>query len=388
MSDDERQGPPNRLKQFRLENGTQQLEIQIKEGQRPPTPFKRSAMYVGGAADELANPVTQAVLDRGAQIEAAFQEYLRTGIRDYKDFNPEELAAFLEKERAYLYSVRAERDEHMQKVKLGKEFLGLELKVPHPVWIARMPEFLRERFLNDPDAENAKDFFALVDYHHANGNPIFTVSAELTQIISRCDLDETLPCDYIKLPTPKGCYFNLPFATFGNRGTQRGFYMQPHVDGMAFAMIDSDTVAVTFIIPQISMPLCEWFKNNPIMQTYREQFIFMVMLVFYCNCAQYRMDHRPEYTAAVREASGKKNPAKRSAALKKATTKFDYVLIGPAQEHKAATKLGTGAERSPHFRRGHFRLQKWGPRWSMEKMIFIEPCFVKGAAQIKDYVVD
>jgi hypothetical protein len=386
--------PPGKLKQFKLESGTQSLDLQnidrqILKGHLPDTALKASALYVGGAIEEITHPITDAELAREAKIELAFQEFLRTGIRDYKDFTKEELERFLYKERVHLAAVRRERDENIEKVRLGQEFLGMEKKVPHPVWIARMPPFLRERFLNDPDADSAKDFFQLVDYHHANGNPIFTVSEDLTKIISRCDLDESLPCDYIKLPTPKGCYFNLPYATFGHRGAQRGFYMQPHADGMAFAMIDSDTVAVTFIIPQISMPLSAWFKDHPIMEKYREQFIFMVMLVFYCNCSQYRTEHRPEYTAAVREAGGKKNPAKRAAVLKKAQTKFDYVLIGPAQEHKAATKLGAGAERSPHFRRGHFRVQKYGPRWTMERLIFIAPCFVKGAtAQIKDYIVD
>jgi hypothetical protein len=54
------------------------------------------------------------------------------------------------------------------------------------------------------------------------------------------------------------------------------------------------------------------------------------------------------------------------------------IVVRPASV--LVNELGppTGAKQRPHERRGHFRMQACGPRWSQHKLVFVEPYSVGG----------
>lgn len=281
---------------------------------------------------------------------------------------------------------------------------SLQFKLPNPVWRSRLADSVHPGWRDVPvdqrialfrssaGAGNYTDQTEALDRiwsaHHDAQNPLFTPSKDLITIIRSSSMDQSLLCNMVQSPTPKGCYFYLPQSgvTCSSGAQLTGFYLQPTDGDIKFVMIYDDGGALCFFTPNTEQPLVEYLRTQSVIHDDIESAEFVCMLLFYCNCAQYRREERPEYSELVKAAVQKKNPAKRQKALKQANSKFDYVLISPAQPvHKG---VGTGAERSPHFRRGHFRTQKYGPRWTMEKVIFIAPTFIGGAASIKNYMVD
>ncbi|KVS41093.1 hypothetical protein WK43_09490 [Burkholderia ubonensis] len=66
--------------------------------------------------------------------------------------------------------------------------------------------------------------------------------------------------------------------------------------------------------------------------------------------------------------------AKKTAKLvRKIPQLYDKIVLGPSQFMVDVH----GGEISPHLRRGHFRLQPHGPRFSMRKVIFVAPTWVR-----------
>jgi len=254
--------------------------------------------------------------------------------------------------------------------------------LPHPVWSNKIPQ----EYWEDIDKGRPPDFKVIVQNHIANNLPIITVSRELEFIIEDCDLNEDLPCNYTRLPFKKGCYFHLPYTKLKmDDSPVKGFYMVESEAGIIFAIVSDDSVDSCFLIPQCNHPIGQYLDSKGDFKKHRDIVNYIVMLIFYCNSAQYRTELRPEYSDLIKAAQGK-HRSKKKKVLRKAERKYDYILISP--QTCLSSDGETGVTKSPHFRRGYFRLQHYGPRWSMEKMIFVEPCFVNGGGKPKDYMVD
>ncbi|SAK53061.1 hypothetical protein AWB79_01972 [Caballeronia hypogeia] len=57
---------------------------------------------------------------------------------------------------------------------------------------------------------------------------------------------------------------------------------------------------------------------------------------------------------------------------RKLASRYNRIIIGPAQFHGHS-----GGEVSPHWRRGHMRMQAHGPQMSLRKLIFIAPTLIR-----------
>ena len=57
---------------------------------------------------------------------------------------------------------------------------------------------------------------------------------------------------------------------------------------------------------------------------------------------------------------------------RKLASRYNRIVIGPAQFPGHA-----GGEVSPHWRRGHMRMQAHGPQMSLRKLIFIAPTLIR-----------
>lgn len=68
--------------------------------------------------------------------------------------------------------------------------------------------------------------------------------------------------------------------------------------------------------------------------------------------------------------------SRKAAKLRRQTERlYDRVVLGP--DTLPAHLHGVSGEMSPHWRRGHFRMQAHGPRLSLRKVMFISPTIVR-----------
>lgn len=73
---------------------------------------------------------------------------------------------------------------------------------------------------------------------------------------------------------------------------------------------------------------------------------------------------------------------KRELRLAEVEQLYDRYVVGPARasdwagDH--AGELGADGQVSPHWRRGHFRMQAHGPQGSLRKLMFIKPMLIRG----------
>lgn len=281
--------------------------------------------------------------------------------------------------------------------------------LPHPVFKNKLDEKYLHRLkpgtydINSSFIKNdERKYFFVYRNHMEKKLPVFTISQELQRTIEKTDSNEDIPCDYIKSPVMEGCYFHLPYSVVTNRNRCRleGFYVQlehndisTEIAGNLFISIypvfDNEIMG-KFVIPNTKDSLGNYFKIMCDYEKYWEEektlFNHVVVLLFYCNSSQYRTELRPEYTELLEKAKLKKSPGKRKSILNKAKRKYDYILISPVTSSNQS--IGSGKNVCAHFRRGHFRLQHYGPRWTMEKLIFIEPCFIHEKTEMKDYIMD
>jgi hypothetical protein len=59
------------------------------------------------------------------------------------------------------------------------------------------------------------------------------------------------------------------------------------------------------------------------------------------------------------------------------------VLVRPARLYAERPGGPTGTGKRPHERRGHFRMQACGPRWTERRLIFVEPFTVGGPVNVR-----
>lgn len=304
--------------------------------------------------------------------------------KDFKITSKRGIKNLRKKIKKLEYQMTEGRDELDLLERLAEEAKTL----PHPVWISRIPK----KYWPEFEGVEQEGHRAIIQNHMDNDYPVVTVSQELETIIENCEMNEAIPCEHVKMPMFKGCYFHLPYCKKTKDGELfLGFYMENTTEqghaGIMVSMVFESEITVVCFIPHSAQEIGEYLKTKPAIEPYMEIIAYIVMLLFYCNSAQYRTELRPEYSELVASVCRKKSEAKKRKLQKRLDRKYDYILINPAVS-SGLCHGGTGNTVSPHFRRGHFRLQHYGPRWSMDKLIFIDPCFIHGHAKIKDYMVD
>ncbi|WP_322032682.1 hypothetical protein [Paraburkholderia sp. J76] len=105
-------------------------------------------------------------------------------------------------------------------------------------------------------------------------------------------------------------------------------------------------------------------------------------ILFYLSSEQPRVIEDNAWTNAPRNFSGL-GRRRRNERLREIDQLYDRYIVGPevipSLHERGSTHTDTreGGERSPHWRRGHFRLQRHGPNFSRQRVIFIMPIIVR-----------
>ena len=95
---------------------------------------------------------------------------------------------------------------------------------------------------------------------------------------------------------------------------------------------------------------------------------------------------------AAKALAAIKNPSKREKAQRKAAAQYNRIIVGPDQNPLLMTTHSHGQGVRPHFRRGHFRQQAYGPKLSLRRPLWIQPMLIgkdqlDGPVEAKTYVV-
>ncbi|KAA1003565.1 hypothetical protein FVF58_36590 [Paraburkholderia panacisoli] len=105
-------------------------------------------------------------------------------------------------------------------------------------------------------------------------------------------------------------------------------------------------------------------------------------VLFYLSSEQPRITQDNAYSNAPRNFSGL-GKRKKNERLQEIEQLYDRYIVWPEvlpslhQRGAAHTDTGEGGELSPHWRRGHFRVQRHGPGLSMRRVVFIMPIIVR-----------
>mgnify|MGYP001225648955 CR=1 FL=1 len=79
---------------------------------------------------------------------------------------------------------------------------------------------------------------------------------------------------------------------------------------------------------------------------------------------------------------------KRAKAERKLKEKYNRIVVGPAGWNSGTEISGSGERSvSPHMRRGHFRMQRHGPRNELKRIVFIQPMLVRPDRAIDSIVL-
>lgn len=98
--------------------------------------------------------------------------------------------------------------------------------------------------------------------------------------------------------------------------------------------------------------------------------------LLYLNLPGVRRSFKPELTEARKAIEAKKNPSKRAKAEKELRRLANYVLVSAPDMQREPGTAEPGRGVKSHWRRGHYRMQAHGPKYSQHKVVFIQPVLV------------
>jgi hypothetical protein len=103
---------------------------------------------------------------------------------------------------------------------------------------------------------------------------------------------------------------------------------------------------------------------------------YVVRVFLYMALKQARVTPHCEYDEALRRAAGL-GERKRAKLLQRSGSLYNGILVGPdALAAPGASEGATGCSVAPHWRRGHFRMQRFGAGNQQRKLIFITPLLI------------
>jgi hypothetical protein len=102
---------------------------------------------------------------------------------------------------------------------------------------------------------------------------------------------------------------------------------------------------------------------------------YVVRVFLYMALKQARVMPHHEYDEALRRAAGL-GERKRAKLLQKAASLYNGIFVGPEALPPGASEGVAGGSVTPHWRRGHFRMQPFGIGNQQRKLIFVAPVVV------------
>lgn len=102
---------------------------------------------------------------------------------------------------------------------------------------------------------------------------------------------------------------------------------------------------------------------------------YVVRVFLYVALKQARVTEHRDHDAALRRAAGL-GERKRAKLLQRAASLYDGITVGPESLPSSAPACALGGSVTPHWRRGHFRMQPYGAGNQQRKLIFVAPVLV------------
>lgn len=138
-------------------------------------------------------------------------------------------------------------------------------------------------------------------------------------------------------------------------------------------------------------PLGEWLdrvlgtvKDRPIETFHKPMHAvvsYVVKVFLYMTLRQARSIEHREFDEAMRRLVGL-GVKKRARLLQRMESLYNGIRVGPADLPQEVATQESGATVAPHWRRGHFRMQAFGPGRLERKLIFVAPMLIH-AAQLR-----
>lgn len=109
---------------------------------------------------------------------------------------------------------------------------------------------------------------------------------------------------------------------------------------------------------------------------------YVVKVFLYMALKQARAIEHRDYDDALRRAAGL-GERKRAKLVQRTASPYNGILVGPEFAPSAPVSQRAGGGVTPHWRRGHFRMQPCGPGKQERKLIFLAPVLIH-ADQLQD----
>jgi len=102
---------------------------------------------------------------------------------------------------------------------------------------------------------------------------------------------------------------------------------------------------------------------------------YVVKMFLYMALKQARVTEHRDHDGALRRAAGL-GERKRAKLLQRSASLYDGIMVGPESLPSSAPACALGGSVTPHWRRGHFRMQPFGTGNLQRKLIFVAPVLV------------
>ena len=104
---------------------------------------------------------------------------------------------------------------------------------------------------------------------------------------------------------------------------------------------------------------------------------FLVKCLLYIGMPDVRRELKSERTELLEELKRLKSPGKRAKLERRLFKAVDYILVKAPDLPRVTSAEETSSRTvKTHWRRGHLRSQRYGPQWSLSRVIFIAPVLV------------
>lgn len=113
-----------------------------------------------------------------------------------------------------------------------------------------------------------------------------------------------------------------------------------------------------------------------------ENLMFLTKVLLYISLPEARKEIHKDRSDWLKSVSNLKSTAKKAKAEKRGRGLVDHILVcaPPPRVEDAASGESTGRTVKSHWRRGHYRMQPYGPQNALRKLKFLQPMLIHGTS--------